>query len=316
MVSSLRIDFLRRYHLATTESNSVSTIATVANYEYCFYWNFYQDGTIELETRLTGILNVYTAAEGEVAPFGTLVAPQVQAQYHQHIFSLRLDPMVDGLRNSVVESDILPVNAPTGSVANFAGNGFCQTKTVLRSPQEHGARLYDAETDRRWTIVNTSRTHYASGYPVGYSLGVRGATIKLLARPDSWIAQRAVFASKTLWVVRDDGAGKRFFPAGKYVPQTSVFSFWLNSFFHYDVCFSLFTWMTSKSPSGSDVVVRRCFFLYYPLPICVAKFSTLIHALCFSDHCVDNGNSIVCVQTRFASGCGSRMGQRPRQSGQ
>jgi primary-amine oxidase len=197
-------------------------IATVANYEYCFYWNFYQDGTIELETRLTGILNVYTAAQGEVTPFGTLVAPQVQAHYHQHIFSLRLDPMVDGLRNSVVESDILPMEAPTSSVDNFAGNGFYQKKTVLTSAQEHGARSYDAEVDRRWTIVNNSRKHYASGNPVGYSLDVRGAATKLLAKPDSWIAKRAVFASKTLWVVRDDGDNKRMFPAGKYVPQTSV----------------------------------------------------------------------------------------------
>lgn len=189
-------------------------IATVANYEYCFYYNFFQDGTIELETRLTGILNVYAAAPGEKPPHATMVAPQVQAHYHQHIFSLRLDPMVDGLKNSVVESDILPMEEATGSKENFAGNGFYQRKTVVS-----GAREWDAELDRRWTVVNPARTHYASGNPVGYSIAMKGAATKLLAKPDSWIARRAVFATKALWVVKDE-EGKRLFPAGKYVPQT------------------------------------------------------------------------------------------------
>lgn len=193
-------------------------IATLANYEYGFYWNFYQDGTMELETRLTGIVNTYTAAQGEIPPNGTLVAPQVQAHYHQHIFSLRVDPMIDGLSNSVEETDIVPSDFPTGSPENFAGNGFYARKTIIRDPVE-GAREWDAEVDRKWTIVNESRKHYASGLHTGYSIGMRGAAVKLLAKPDSWVARRAVFTTKALWVVKDD-EGKRIYPAGKYVPQT------------------------------------------------------------------------------------------------
>ena len=40
---------------------------TVANYEYAFYYNFFQDGTIQLEIKLTGILQIYTLAEGGLA---------------------------------------------------------------------------------------------------------------------------------------------------------------------------------------------------------------------------------------------------------
>lgn len=193
-------------------------IATVANYEYAFYWNFFQDGTIELETRLTGILNIYVAAQGEASPYGTLVAPQVQAHYHQHIFSLRLDTMIDGLKNSVVESDVVPLDYPTGSAENFGGNGWTVKRTTVTNPSE-GARAYSADADRKWTIVNDGRKHYASGLPVGYSIGMKGAAVNLLARDDSWIGRRATFAKKALWVVKDD-EGKRVFPAGKYVPQT------------------------------------------------------------------------------------------------
>ncbi len=34
----------------------VSFIITAGNYEYAFYWYFYQDATIELEVKLTGIV--------------------------------------------------------------------------------------------------------------------------------------------------------------------------------------------------------------------------------------------------------------------
>jgi primary-amine oxidase len=34
----------------------VSSISTVENYEYGFYWYFYQDGNIEFQLKLTGIL--------------------------------------------------------------------------------------------------------------------------------------------------------------------------------------------------------------------------------------------------------------------
>jgi primary-amine oxidase len=173
--------------------------------------------------RLSGILNVHALAPGESAgPHATQVAPRIGAQYHQHLFSIRIDPMVDGLRNSVVESDIVPLpKAPTGSADNWAGNAFITQERTLRTTLE-GARDYDFAKDRRWSIVNPSRVHHASGKPVGYVLGYKGATTTLLAAPGSWVVRRAGFAGKSLWVVkdRDDGLGGRMWPAGRYVPQT------------------------------------------------------------------------------------------------
>ena len=46
---------------------SVSFFATVANYEYGFYWHFYQDGSIQLEVKLTGIMNTTALRPGRVA---------------------------------------------------------------------------------------------------------------------------------------------------------------------------------------------------------------------------------------------------------
>ncbi|KDQ14911.1 hypothetical protein BOTBODRAFT_131906 [Botryobasidium botryosum FD-172 SS1] len=210
-----------RAHSVRSRRLVVSMIATVANYEYAFYYYFYMDGTIELEILLTGIVSVYLLAEDEPsAPFGTTVAPRINAHHHQHIFSVRVDPMVDGLRNSVVESDIKALAHPTGSAENFAGNGFYAQETVITGSEgNEGAREWDAGADRRWTVVNPARRHYSSGKPVGYGVNLRGAAQTLVTKEDSWVARRAPFATKSLWVVRDR-EGERMYPAGRYVSQT------------------------------------------------------------------------------------------------
>ena len=98
----------------------VSFIATVGNYEYGFYWYFYQDGTIQLEVKLTGIVSNGAVMPGETPPWGELVAPQVYGPIHQHFFNVRLDMTVDGPHNAVYE---------VNTVADPAGPGEPATTT-------------------------------------------------------------------------------------------------------------------------------------------------------------------------------------------
>ncbi|GAA6012761.1 hypothetical protein JCM10207_005352 [Rhodosporidiobolus poonsookiae] len=206
-----------RAHAVRSRKLIIQMICTVANYEYAFRWMFKQDGTAELEVRLTGILNIYTAAEGEkVDKFGTLVAPQVQAHHHQHLFCVRVDPMMDGVNNSVVESEVHRVAAPTGSAENWAGNGFYSTKRELKTTAE-GARNQDPTVSRMWSMVNPNKKHYASGFPAGYKI-MNPFACDLLPQEDSLVARRATFAKKTIWTTPYvDG---QLFPAGKFPTQT------------------------------------------------------------------------------------------------
>lgn len=52
----------------------VSFIATVGNYHYGFYWNFFQDGHIEVDTKLLGIVQTISYESGEVPPHATPIA--------------------------------------------------------------------------------------------------------------------------------------------------------------------------------------------------------------------------------------------------
>ncbi len=172
----------------------VSSISTVGNYEYGFYWYFYLDGTIQLEVKLTGILSTQAFAPGEEPPYGPVVAAGLAAPIHQHLFCARLDMSVDGPVNEVYEVGFETLAAGED---NPMGNGFRQKATLLES-ELAARRDADPACGRHWRFVNPDVTN-GLGRPVAYRL-VPGPTPTLMARPDSSIAARAGFARHNLWV--------------------------------------------------------------------------------------------------------------------
>lgn len=199
----------------------ISQIFTAGNYEYCLYWILRQDGTIKLEVRLTGILNTYICADDEdVGPWGTRVYPNVNAHNHQHLFSLRLHPRIDGDNNSASVSDAKPSPNPFGSVENVYGNGFYSDKTSFKTVKES---LTQASSDRTWDVYNPQSINPISGKPASYKL-VSGFTPKVLAHPGSLVRKRAPWCEHTVEVVpykdEDHGYG-RLYPSGDHVAQWS-----------------------------------------------------------------------------------------------
>jgi primary-amine oxidase len=189
----------------------ISMIATVGNYEYGYFWYLYQDGTIEYEVKLTGVISNAALPPGEKPTHGTLVAPQVYGPNHQHIFCVRLDMMVDGPQNTVVECDSVAV--PPGP-ENPYGNAWVVQQAPLRS-ESQAQRVADGRAARYWKITNPGKLN-ATGEAVAYKLVPQDAVLPFW-QPDTSIARRAGFANKHLWVTAYD-PGQRF-PAGEYPNQ-------------------------------------------------------------------------------------------------
>jgi primary-amine oxidase len=57
--------------------------------------------------------------------------------------------MIDGINNSVIETDVVMMDEPTKSEENWAGNGFVTVKKELKIADEEG-RKFDAEKGRTW----------------------------------------------------------------------------------------------------------------------------------------------------------------------
>ena len=172
----------------------VQFIATLSNYEYAFNWYFYQDGSIEYEVKLTGILLTGGAAPGETPRYGTIVAPGVQALVHQHFFNMRLDMDVDGQQNAVYE---VHTEAPPPGPENPFGNAFVPVRTLLGRESE-AQQLVDPLRARSWDIVNPHLRN-GLGQPVGYRLAP-GENALPFAAADSSVVRRAGFMTRHLWV--------------------------------------------------------------------------------------------------------------------
>ena len=163
----------------------ISSFSAIGNYDYGFFWYLYQDGSIEFEVKLTGVLSTGAVAPGVRPEHGVLVAPGLNAMVHQHFFGMRLDLDVDGLENAVEE--VWTESLPPGP-GNPVGNAFRPVRRRLETELEARRRL-DPASARWWEIVNPGVRHRL-GEPVAYRL-VPGENAVPFAQPDAPVSKRA-----------------------------------------------------------------------------------------------------------------------------
>ncbi len=191
----------------------ISSVSTVENYEYGFFWYFYQDGNIQFEIKLTGILSLATVHPGEHPKYGTVIAPLLYAPNHQHFFNMRLDFGIDGLRNTVQQLDAV---AEEPGDANAFENAFYLKATDLKTELQSLAHL-NLETGRAWKIINPNVSN-AMGHPTGYKF-FPGDNAFPLASRNAWWRRRARFVDHHVWVTPYRPDEK--FAAGDYPNQST-----------------------------------------------------------------------------------------------
>ena len=194
----------------------LQSICTVSNYEYILAFIFGQSGEFHYEVRATGILSTSPIEQGLSVPWGTVVHPGVLAAHHQHIFSLRIDPAVDGHSNKVVyeEAHALPRDPET----NPHGVGYVTSETELT--RSTGINT-DFESNRVFKIQHTSKKNPINNKNVGYKIQVP-AFQKILADKQSFHYRRAEFADKALYVLRYHENEQ--FAAGKWTNQCAAWA--------------------------------------------------------------------------------------------
>ena len=190
----------------------ISSVSTVENYEYGFFWYLYQDGNIQFEIKLTGILSLGTLHPGEKSKYGPLIAPQLYAPVHQHFFNVRLDFALDGINNTVYQVDAVAEEPGPG---NPHGNAFYAKATPLRTEKQARANL-SLETARTWRIANPSVPNRV-GEPVGYKFFPMDNSLPL-ASPEAWWRKRAGFVNHHVWVTPFEESEN--YAAGDYPNQS------------------------------------------------------------------------------------------------
>ena len=186
----------------------ISFFATVGNYDYGFYWYLYQDGTIQLEAKLTGIIQTAAVMPGEKYAWGGMVDDNLGGPTHQHFFNVRMHMDLDGDGNTVTEHEFAP--RPWGT-DNPHGNAF-DLKSRTLSRERDAPAIADGQSGRYWKITNPNSTN-SVGNPVGYKLIVTPSPV-MLAQEGSFVRRRGGFATKHVWVTAYDPAEK--YASGDY----------------------------------------------------------------------------------------------------
>ncbi len=190
----------------------ISSVSTVENYEYGFFWYFYQDGNIQFEIKLTGILSLGATQHGESPAHGAMLNQLLFAPNHQHFFNVRLDMNVDGPKNTVQQLDVV---ADAVDDNNSFANAFRAVATNLRTEQQAKSNL-NLETGRTWKIVNPSVKNRV-GQPVGYRF-FGGDNAMPYGAPSAWWRKRAGFVEQHVWVTPFSESER--YAAGEYPNQS------------------------------------------------------------------------------------------------
>ncbi|CAK3900730.1 related to peroxisomal amine oxidase (copper-containing) [Lecanosticta acicola] len=189
----------------------IQSIITVANYEYIMAFMFNQAGELTYEVRATGILSTQPIDDDIQVPWGTIVHPGVLASHHQHIFSLRVDPMIDGPRNRLVYDEAHPMPR---SDFNPHGTGYTTTETLVETS---GGYNIDYEANRIFKIQNAGKRNAINGKPVAYKIHAPPFQ-KMLSDEESFNFKRAEFADKNLYVTKY--ADGELYAGGRYTNQS------------------------------------------------------------------------------------------------
>ena len=195
-------------------------IATIGNYDYAVNYVFKQEGTLEVDLALSGIMLPKGVKEKRVDENdmamadmpGHLVSPNVVAPHHQHFFNFRLDFDIDGVNNDVVEMN---TSAMPAGAKNPYGNGFIMKETRFKNEAEAGRRI-DMQAARVWSVTNPSKTNSLGQNP-GYII-VPGANNLPYLSPDASVRKRAGFINNHFWATRYNPS--ELYAAGVYPNQS------------------------------------------------------------------------------------------------
>ncbi len=177
-------------------------IATIGNYDYALNWIFNQDGVLEADAALSGIMlpkgvrETKASAHGPGFKSGHLVSANVVAPHHQHFFSFRLDFDVDGPNNSVHEMNTRAL--PPGPSNPFL-NGILMEETILKT-ERLAQRKMSMPLARTWIVVNPTAQN-ALGHHTSYIL-VPGSNSLPYIAPTSQVRRRAGFINNHFWATR------------------------------------------------------------------------------------------------------------------
>lgn len=177
---------------------TIRNICTVGNYDYMFSYEFYMDGSINVNVRASGyIQSAFFYANHE---YGYQIHDALSGSMHDHVLNFKIDFDILGTANTMTTS----TNVPVSEVYPWSDGKARNTMKLERSTietEDTGKLDWAANGATQFAVVNMDEKN-AYGEYRGYRILPSSPTIHLTVEDSSNLVNAANWANHDLFVTR------------------------------------------------------------------------------------------------------------------
>lgn len=185
---------------------TIRNICTVGNYDYMFTYEFYLDGTINVDLRASGYIQSTSAAKNE--EYGYKITPDnLSGSMHDHVLNFKVDLDIKGTNNTLEVTEVVP----TTEVYPWSKGKARNTMKLKRSrieTEDDGMLFWGPNAATQYHIINTDIVNANGEYP-GYRIMPSAPTNHLTVLNSTNLANAANWATHDLFVTRQHDSEPR-----------------------------------------------------------------------------------------------------------
>ena len=177
----------------------------MGNYDYQFSYEFYADGSINIEVRASGYIQAAYYAHNE--EYGYHIHDALSGSMHDHVLNYKVDFDILGTNNTMTTVENIPVSEVYPWSSGQARNTMKLNRSIIAN--EDDAKLYwTANGQTQYKVVNLDVPN-KYGEPRGYRLLPSAGTAHLVIQNSSNLARAANWATHDLYVTKQKDTEQR-----------------------------------------------------------------------------------------------------------
>ena len=177
---------------------NIRTVCTVGNYDYMFSYEFYMDGSINVDVRASGyIQSAYFANNGD---YGYQIHNALSGSMHDHVLNFKVDFDILGTKNTMTTTENVAVSEVYPWSAGQTRNTMKLRRSTINT-EDDGKLDWASNGAKQFTVINMDEKN-AYGEYRGYRVLPSAGTIHLTVSNSSNLVNAANWAKHDLYVTR------------------------------------------------------------------------------------------------------------------